>query len=196
MKALKYLRVCFDFAPLVLFVIAVAGLSGTSCASIISGSSYPVDFNSSPQGAELTIENRDGRVVFLGRTPVTVELESSAGYMRAENYRVTYRQPGAEPVTTRINATINGWYFGNLFLGGLIGMLLVDPLTGAMYQIPAGSEIVSVSAAPPLRAPEAPLRAPEVSETPGVSGVSGVSAPSATPAPAPVAPDEWTPLGE
>jgi hypothetical protein len=43
MKALKYLTF--------LFVIAVAGLSGTSCASIISGSSYPVDFNSNPQGA-------------------------------------------------------------------------------------------------------------------------------------------------
>lgn len=30
---------------------------------------------------------------------------------------------------------MNGWYFGNLLLGGVIGMLIVDPATGAMYRI-------------------------------------------------------------
>lgn len=29
---------------------------------------------------------------------------------------------------------MNGWYFGNLLLGGAIGMLIVDPITGAMYR--------------------------------------------------------------
>jgi hypothetical protein len=31
-----------------------------------------------------------------------------------------------------VHATINGWYFGNLAFGEMIGMLVVDPLTGAM----------------------------------------------------------------
>lgn len=30
---------------------------------------------------------------------------------------------------------LSGWYFGNLVFGGLIGMLIVDPLTGAMYNL-------------------------------------------------------------
>jgi len=30
---------------------------------------------------------------------------------------------------------VNGWYFGNILLGGLIGMLIVDPATGAMYRL-------------------------------------------------------------
>ncbi|MDR1896957.1 MAG: hypothetical protein LBR10_09235, partial [Prevotellaceae bacterium] len=30
---------------------------------------------------------------------------------------------------------IDGWYFGNLLLGGWPGMLIIDPLTGAMWKI-------------------------------------------------------------
>lgn len=139
---------------------AMAGLAlgSTSCASIVTRSSYPVDFNSTPQGADLTVENRDGRTVFVGKTPTTLWLESSAGYMRPEIYKVTYRQSGHEPVTTYIRAKIDGWYFGNLLLGGWIGMLLVDPLTGAMWKIPPGSEVVSVSleSTPPTDTPTTP----------------------------------------
>lgn len=34
-----------------------------------------------------------------------------------------------------VSAKLNGWYFGNIFFGGVIGMLIVDPLTGAMWKI-------------------------------------------------------------
>ena len=137
-----------------LFVIA---LSATSCASIVTQSVYPVDFNSDPQGAALTVENRDGRVVYSGRTPATVWLEPSAGYMRPEHYKVTYLQPGGEPVTTSIDARIDGWYFANLLWmpAAWVGMLLIDPLTGAMWKIPPGSETISVAVESP-RQPEAP----------------------------------------
>jgi hypothetical protein len=30
---------------------------------------------------------------------------------------------------------VNGWYFGNIIFGGLIGLLAVDPATGAMYTL-------------------------------------------------------------
>lgn len=30
---------------------------------------------------------------------------------------------------------MDGWYIGNLLFGGLIGMLIVDPATGAMYKL-------------------------------------------------------------
>ena len=30
---------------------------------------------------------------------------------------------------------MNGWYFGNILFGGLIGMIAVDPATGAMYTL-------------------------------------------------------------
>ena len=31
---------------------------------------------------------------------------------------------------------MDGWYIGNILFGGLIGMLIVDPATGAMYNLP------------------------------------------------------------
>jgi hypothetical protein len=30
---------------------------------------------------------------------------------------------------------LDGWYIGNILLGGLIGMLIVDPISGAMFKI-------------------------------------------------------------
>ena len=35
-----------------------------------------------------------------------------------------------------IVGTMSGWYIGNILFGGLIGMLAVDPVTGAMYVLP------------------------------------------------------------
>jgi hypothetical protein len=34
-----------------------------------------------------------------------------------------------------LHSSVSGWYFGNVVFGGLIGMLIVDPLTGAMYNL-------------------------------------------------------------
>ena len=34
-----------------------------------------------------------------------------------------------------IDTELDAWYFGNILLGGVIGMLIVDPATGAMYKL-------------------------------------------------------------
>jgi hypothetical protein len=36
-----------------------------------------------------------------------------------------------------VDSRINGWYVGNIVFGGLIGWLIVDPLTGAMWALDA-----------------------------------------------------------
>jgi len=43
----------------------------------------------------------------------------------------------AREVTVR--GEIEGWYFGNIIFGGLIGLLAVDPATGAMYTLKPNS---------------------------------------------------------
>ncbi len=177
-----------------LFIVLTEVAVNCSCATIVSRSSYPVDFSSDPQGAQLTIQNRDGFVVFEGKTPTTVYLNSSAGYMRREIYRVTYQHPGQEPVTTIIEAELDGWYFGNILLGGLIGMLIVDPLTGAMYKIPPRSHSVGSG----REAHSIPIRRlPDESSTPS---------PPSPPSPPPAdtietggnqeAGNQWLPLGD
>lgn len=47
--------------------------------------------------------------------------------------------------TVPLSADISGWYFGNILFGGLIGMLIVDPATGAMWKLP---ENVNASVSP------------------------------------------------
>jgi hypothetical protein len=34
-----------------------------------------------------------------------------------------------------VDSRINGWYVGNIVFGGIIGSLIVDPLTGAMWAL-------------------------------------------------------------
>lgn len=30
---------------------------------------------------------------------------------------------------------MNGWYVGNILFGGVLGLLIIDPATGAMYSL-------------------------------------------------------------
>ena len=41
------------------------------------------------------------------------------------------RLPKKVPVTFKVD----GWYWGNLVIGGLLGFLVIDPATGAMYKL-------------------------------------------------------------
>lgn len=107
----------------------------TGCASIISGSTQTISFKSVPELSEITITNKAGEKVHVGQTPTTVTLKKGAGYFKPENYRVTFVKEGFETQIIDVKATLNGWYLGNIIFGGLIGILIVDPATGAMYSL-------------------------------------------------------------
>lgn len=115
-------------------------LAGTallsSCASIVSHSTWPVALSSAPIGASVSVVDRSGREIFTGTTPAAVQLKSSAGFFQRAKYSIKFTKAGFATQTIPLEADVNGWYFGNLLFGGLIGMLIVDPATGAMYRIP------------------------------------------------------------
>ncbi len=116
-------------------VFAVAAVFA-SCASIVSKSEYPVSINSKPNGADITIVNKANMKVFSGKTPTTLTLKAGAGYFKGEEYSVTFTKEGFTSQTTQIKRGVDGWYIaGNLFFGGLIGYLIVDPATGAMWTL-------------------------------------------------------------
>jgi hypothetical protein len=48
---------------------------------------------------------------------------------------VKFQLNGYEEKTVPIHSTLNGWYFGNILIGGVIGLLIIDPATGAMWKI-------------------------------------------------------------
>lgn len=106
-----------------------------SCASIVSDKYYNIPIDSNPKGSMVTITNRNGAEVFKGMTPTTARLKASAKYMSGEKYMFAFTCSGYKDQQVTISTSLNEWYFGKILIGGLIGMLIVDPLTGAMYKL-------------------------------------------------------------
>lgn len=129
----------------------VVALSG--CATIFNSESQAVKVHSAPEGAAVVIANSSGEKVHTGTTPFTVTLKRGAGYFKPESYTLTFTKDGFPTREVKIEGTISGWYFGNLLLGGIIGMLAVDPVTGAMYALP---ESVTGTMADQPAKPDAP----------------------------------------
>ena len=122
-RALQILILSFVFALL------------SSCASIVSHSSWPVDLRSTPSGAAVTITNRKGVEVFKGVTPSLVTLKSGAGFFKKESYTLRFQMDGYAGREIPLECKVNGWYWGNILFGGWVGWLIVDPATGAMYKL-------------------------------------------------------------
>lgn len=118
-----------------LLALCALVLSVNSCATLFTATKYNVALNTSPEGALITIENRAGEVIFEGETPATVKLRAAAGYMKGEQYKITFTKNGYVQKVVNITAELDGWYLGNIMIGGLPGMLIIDPLSGAMYKI-------------------------------------------------------------
>ena len=126
--------------------VAASSVMLGGCASIVSHSHYPVTINSSPDGVRYTVTNtKKGYDVMSGVTPATVSLKASNGFFSKASYMITFEQPGYDSVTFPLKAGIDGWYAGNIILGGLLGILIIDPATGAMWRL---DEHVQVSLAP------------------------------------------------
>lgn len=107
----------------------------SSCASILSKSTYPLSINSNPSNAKISITDKKGKEIYLGNTPATVRLQAGAGFFSRAEYQVKFSSPGYDEKIVPITFKLDGWYFGNLFLGGVLGMLIIDPATGAMWKI-------------------------------------------------------------
>jgi hypothetical protein len=134
---------------------SVALIICTGCASIIQGSHKTVQISSNPSGAKFTIYNKAGKAIDSRATPASVSLDRSSGYFSKENYKVVFEMPGYYTGETYLKGSINGWYFGNLVFGGLIGLLIVDPATGAMWTLdPKELTYNLVQAQPGLNAEE------------------------------------------
>jgi hypothetical protein len=116
-------------------LIVVVVLVCTGCASIVDGRRKAVHLNSNPPGAQVTVFNKKGESIIVTNTPAIVRLKRNTGYFSGETYKLSFSAPGYYPSEVTVKANLNGWYFGNLVFGGLIGMVFVDPATGAMWTL-------------------------------------------------------------
>lgn len=114
-----------------------------SCASIVGGSSW-LEMETKPENVEVTLvgvqRNTERRLI----TPFRVKLD------RATDYRLLIETRNYRSEEIYIDRGINGWFWGNIVLGGPVGML-VDYATDAMWKHNPGfvsMDLTSLSTAP------------------------------------------------
>jgi len=72
-------------------------------------------------------------------TPFTASLQKGKAYFAGQSYVLTFHKDGYYDMQQDLEGTVSSWYFGNLLFGGVVGFLVVDPHTGAMYTFPKKS---------------------------------------------------------
>ncbi len=131
------------FQKNIIAALIIALLPG--CASIVNHSPNPVTITSFPDQADFVVINQQGKTIHSGITPETITLKPDAGYFKGEKYSLKFQKDGFGLQSTPLNANLNGWYWGNLIFGGVVlGMLIVDPLTGAMWSLPESKSVALV----------------------------------------------------
>lgn len=135
--------------------LALAALLGSTagCASIISDSDYPVSFQSQLNGVNFTVTDERGRVVHQGVAPTTITLPAGDGFFDAASYTIEYTKDGYEAGRTELKAGLDGWYIGNIIFGGLLGILIIDPATGAMWRLDDTAHAPAMAQVQPPLAP-------------------------------------------
>ncbi len=110
--------------PRILAVLLIAALL-TGCASIIHGSRQDVRVTSVPSGAVVRVNLNNQATT----TPGVLTLNR-----KEIGYVLTFEKQGYKPVEVSIRRTVDGWLFGNILFGGLIG-LVIDFASGSAYKL-------------------------------------------------------------
>jgi hypothetical protein len=138
---------------ILLLAISSACTVVVGCATIVHGGPRTIPVVSTPAGAKVTIYDRSDQLVQTNTTPFVAKLPMRYGYFRGQRYRLVFELAGHASTEVHLEPTVSGWYLGNILFGGLLGMLIIDPLTGAMYNLspdkieqplsPSQSEVLS-----------------------------------------------------
>lgn len=108
----------------------------------MSGPRKNVSIKTNPPGAHVSVADKKGREVASLTTPCVANLKRSSNFLVGASYVATIDKPGYQKQEVAIKPTLNPWYLGNVLIGGLVGILVVDPITGAMFSLtPAEVEV-------------------------------------------------------
>ncbi|MDD5677054.1 MAG: PEGA domain-containing protein [Kiritimatiellae bacterium] len=133
---------------LIFGLVGLVGFMLAGCASIILGTTQKVPVNSNPTGAKVTVYDSKNMAIGGGTTPCSLSLSRGSGFFSSAKYRIVIEKPGYEKREVKISGSVNGWYIaGNLVFGGLIGWLILDPATGAMWSLSPDDVKASLSTA-------------------------------------------------
>ncbi len=118
-----------------LLTVLLIGLAGllTGCASILSDNDYPVTFNAK-DGQEYTVKSETGQVMLNGVGTQTATLRAGGGYS-CTDYTI---QAGCD--STQIQAETDLMVWGNILIGGLIG-IVIDGANGSICELPSNAVV-------------------------------------------------------
>lgn len=117
-------------------IVSIALTTLASCASIMGKSTpEPLNVRSTPDQASVIITDESGAKIFEGKTPASLSLEKKKGYFSGKKYDVKILKEGYDEQIVTVDTKVGGWYIANLMFGGVIGLLIVDPTTGAMWTL-------------------------------------------------------------
>jgi hypothetical protein len=110
------------YAVLLATLGAAPALSG--CATVTGGAcDQKVKVASNPPGAAVVVDGQP-----RGVTPTVVQLS------RKTEHEVEVSQPGYEAAHVSVQRCLNPWVFGNILIGGLVGVT-VDVCTDATHNL-------------------------------------------------------------
>lgn len=114
-------------------ISVVCALALAGCATVFSGTTQEVSFQSQPDGANVIV---GGKVI--GKTPLTTMLK------KEKNQTLVFEKEGYKSITMQLSTRINGWFWGNI-LGGLSGLLssTTDATTGAVIEYTPNQYLVT-----------------------------------------------------
>lgn len=119
------------------FRVALAGLllSLGACATAVEGTDQTVTVNTIPSGASCEL-TRDGESIgVVNPTPGSILVDKSK-----DNVAILCTKQGHEAGTETMASSFQGMTFGNILIGGIIGVG-IDAASGAMHYYPDSIEV-------------------------------------------------------
>lgn len=108
---------------LLMLVLCALIMLASGCATIATGKFQNVPITSDPPGAKVRADTGESTT-----TPGGLLL------YRNKSYNLTAEYPGSEPQQAQLKNKVQGWFWGNILLGGIVGGI-VDIASGSCDEL-------------------------------------------------------------
>jgi len=105
----------------IIVAVSISYLSG--CAIILNNTTEEIELNSTPSNAKITVDGKK-----FGNSPQQINID------RGSDHVIKFELAGYETYETQLTRKISFWFWGNV-LNGLLPGMIVDYLTGSMYNL-------------------------------------------------------------
>jgi len=118
-------------------------LALNACSTFMNSTTQEINIKTEPANAKITIDGKK-----YGTTPQVVNIE------RGSNHVVKLEADGFDAYEMQVTRKLSFWFWGNV-LNGIIPGMLIDMVTGAMYNLLPEDVEVSLQLTPK---PEKPTK--------------------------------------